>query len=95
MSKLSSRSEKTGTGSEGGVIMLFDNYEHQQDYLESFGIKVGDEIVVTAEGEFNGKTGSVVKLRLGFSGPLYNVSFHDGYGTIRDNRFTKGGIKLT
>lgn len=74
--------------------MNFENYEDRLNYLYSYGIKEGDEIVVVSDEELNGKIGEVIQVRVGFCGPLYNIKFHDGYGNIRDNRFQRKNIEL-
>lgn len=74
--------------------MIFNNAEENQDYLDSYGLVIGDEIIMINAGDFTGKTGEVVNVRPGFGGPLYNISFDDDSGSVKDNRFSRRSLEL-
>lgn len=74
--------------------MIFNDAKHENEYMDSFGIKEGDEVEVVSDDDLNGKRGIVYQVRLGFGSPLYNVRFHDGWGCIRDNRFSRVHLVL-
>lgn len=73
--------------------MTFDNVKEQQIYLDAFGIMTRDEIMVT-EGEFTGKIGEVIHVRLDSGSPMYNVSFHDGTQIDENKRFSRRSLQL-
>lgn len=74
--------------------MPFNNEKERRKHLDSYGIKEGDEIVMICENELKGKLGEVVQVHAGFLGPLYNIKFHDGTGTIKNNKFARNHIEL-
>lgn len=77
--------------------MEFDSYEHREEFLESFGIKEGDEVrLIVDNPEFSNKRGIVMEMKLWFSNePLYLISLPEYPGrTYKENRFLRKDIEL-